>query len=353
MNCEQLNHRPARRWQSWAVLALGLAVLPALVQAQGFQQRFSAPVADDSPDARLQATGAALAQAVRRLTGRPVALPAAMRAGASDYVSAYRYRWDTSSAQRLLEVDFDLNRLRQALPLHGLSAWDGRRPEVLLWVAVDDGNGRRWLEPTRDGDWLDAIKARAAELGLPLLLPLNDLDDRLALPVDALWHPTRAQVMGAAQRYGAQTVLVGRLMAQGPERWQGRWRLYSTPAAQWDSAARSPKRLLVTGIDTAAEALALAAAPAVAAPVAESVQLDVAGVASVRDYALVNRLLNGLKIVRRAATRYSQGERLRLDVALTGGRLAFEEALRIDGSLQPAPASDAGELNVLWYRVKH
>ena len=82
-----------------------------------------------------------------------------------------------------------------------------RSNDVLVVPVYDTGDGPiLWLEP---GDWRAAWLARPANEGLvPLILPLGDVIDMAAMDAALAMAPSPEALLGLAERYGTQEVVV-------------------------------------------------------------------------------------------------------------------------------------------------
>lgn len=184
-------------------LCLPLFSLPALaVPVSGLYQVREA-VTSQQPEERVTALNRALETLVLRLTGDAQALqsPAleGVRQDPQQLVSQYVYEGDT------LVVDFDPmtteNKLRQA----GLPLWGANRPAILTW----------WIVPSREegslvGDGQESAKPlqqAAQHRGLPLRLPLADLQEQLIATSDNLSASQPDVLREASARYDADALL--------------------------------------------------------------------------------------------------------------------------------------------------
>jgi hypothetical protein len=95
---------------------------------------------------------------------------------------------------------------------------------TLLWVAVDGGQGERAVLPAAGAppdttqemaDLLESIRtsntAIADQRGLPITLPLLDLEDMNQIEFADVWGGFEQSLLPASTRYGADAVLVGRI----------------------------------------------------------------------------------------------------------------------------------------------
>src|SRR5690606_25504380 len=129
-------------------------------------------------------------------------------------------------------VEFNAARVSQALAQRNRPVWGPERPLTLLWVAFDDGFGERVLLGANDAgvaagsplaELLQTTRAELAaaadERGLPIALPLLDLEDLQALTFTDVWGGFEEPIRAASARYGADSILIGRVRIGdfGPE----------------------------------------------------------------------------------------------------------------------------------------
>ena len=182
------------------------------------------PVTSQSPEERTQATQKALQTLVLRLTGDAKALqnPAleAIRKDPQQIISQYGY---DAGPPESLQVDFDPVSTDKALRQAGLSLWGSNRPALLSW----------WLSDSVDGSSLvgdgqaaaEPLRRAAQHRGLPLRLPLADLNEQLVATVENLEGSNPAPLKEASERYGADALLAVHAREEGGQ-WQAKWRLW-------------------------------------------------------------------------------------------------------------------------------
>lgn len=270
-------------------LCLGLAGVCAQAEplANLYQVREPLTQADEDRDALLRR---ALDTLVLRLTGTPEALQqpglAALRQSPQQIVSQFGVTADGAA----LLVEFDPASSERVLRQAGLPLWGNNRPALLAW----------WLEESTDGssqllgdgqEGAEVLRRAAQHRGLPLRLPLADLDEQLAVTAQTLAAGELQALRPLSERYAADVLLaVQTREAEG--QWQGSWRIeFLDQHAQGQAVGADPAQL--------ADAVMLAvlqrlAGHFVAAPGAVSdLQVQVQGVDLAR-YAQLEQLLEPL-----------------------------------------------------------
>ena len=296
-----------------AGLAL-LLMLCAPLRAEVVEWLYSVtvPVESQNNSDRADAAGRALRQVVTRVSG-VLDLPNSSRlrlalAQTERFYSQFSYARDpvTDALQARFEFDSDaVIDLCQALEL---PVWWANRPRLLLW-ALDDA-GRTLGEPDPaalevESEALEpgvlfasALKARARERGIPLVLPSADADGEIDAPLRGIARYELSALTPYAARYQAEVMSAGRFGA-GVGELRGRWQVWLDDAAvpisvRASDAAELGQRLADQLADL------LASRYAVTGQVGE-LRLSVADVVTPRQYAALLRYLGSLEFVESAA----------------------------------------------------
>jgi hypothetical protein len=249
---------------------------------------------------RIEAFRDALAQVLVKVTGQrdinaqPVA--AALRSRVQSIVQQYRYRTPAAGSGRLLWAAFDAEVINQALWQHHVAVWGTARPLALILLAMEDSGQRMILEAEGDQQLTAIIKAAALQRGIPVLLPLMDLEDRSTLKFTDVWGNFRSSLMVSARRYQSDAILVGRLYRAGSQ-WEGRWSLHVEGLPLDWSFRGSVEDVITAAINNTADVLASKYARPAMAVTGSGVLLKVMGVDSLEDYAHISTYLQGLQVV--------------------------------------------------------
>jgi len=184
-----------------------------------------------------------------------------------------------------------------------------------------------------------AVLIRAQQRGMPLQLPLMDLEDQGKLTPADLWSDYQPGIRLASARYPHQSVLAGRLSAQRGRKWIGAWSLidrdgsysFQTPAQGLDEA-------LVFAIDQAQNLLAARYAPMPGAGASGSGTLvrfsDVYDLAA---YGRLLALLDALEPISQVALRGAKQDSFLFELQLRGGEQDLARALEAGGQVVAEP----------------
>lgn len=271
------------------LLALSLSLCSLVSQAATVEDLYQVrqPVASQQPDERAAALSSALDTLVLRLTGDSKALnnPAIteLRKDPQQLVSQYGYE---NGPPQVLVVDFDAISAERSLRQAGIPLWSANRPAVLTW----------WLNNTSDGSSLVGdsqpaaapLQRAAQNRGLPLRLPIADLNEQLAGTAENLTASNPDALKEASSRYGADALLAVNAKEEGGQ-WQAQWRL-------WLGDSREQGKAEGASADALADAVLLAVSQRLATHfvaaqgAAQDLTLDIQG-ADLTRYAELQRLL--------------------------------------------------------------
>ncbi len=287
----------------------------------------------------------AMGQLLTRVTGRTDAFlePALedLVRDASQFVVQRAY----PDRENLL-VTFDGRAVEDALVQRNQPVWGEERPLTLLWVAVDAGFGERSVlasEPPvtpRSEDLLaieDLLRERlasiASERGLPITLPLWDLEDMSALDFVDVWGGFTDRVRQASERYAADAVLSGRVRVT--ERgYEVQWTLL-----RGRGQYILPGGALRSGLDQLADLYAGEFATIGGALIA---RVTIVNVESLEDYGRLMSYMEGLSVLSSIDVEAIIGTALTLRLGARGGPIVLERVLALSDVLTrlPTPVDD-------------
>jgi hypothetical protein len=218
-------------------------------------------------------------------------------------------------------VAFDGSAIERWLTQNGQPLWGRERPSTFVWLSVQNGaTAGAVLSADDTSELKQAIDDAAAIRGIPLVWPTAAV---------AATAPSAPAEMG--HRAGAEAVLVGRAN-NGTAMAGVRWTLLFQDRSSEFSGA-------LEGINHAADLYAgLFAASGSLAPV----EIDVSGVADLRDYANVQTYLESLTFVSHVGVQALTGDTVRFRLTTRGGIEPLQHAIALNGRLQLQPAGDNG-----------
>ena len=314
-----------------------------------------APVASQGAADRRSASRAALREMLTRLTGlRSLPMSEPVRAALRDpgpYYVQYRFLPGNAQGGIRLGVSFSPNAVRDLVSRAALPIWSANRPVGLAWLAVPVEGTPTALSRDSDHPLAEGLRLRARQRGIEMGLPFLDAEDAARISVSDVWYRFPYAIEQATARYEPDVLLLGRGRADPLGRWVTEWEL------RLDGGHRSfsfetptPEEGAALAVDEVADELMdrFAVFGREAAPI----ELEVRGIATVRDYAALMRALGALEFIDRVELLAAApaATTLRLTTRSTRARLA--ELLAAYGLLEPDGADPlagaAGRLTLAW-----
>jgi hypothetical protein len=294
------------------------------------------------PESRRTALKQALATVLVRITGddavvnNEAAQPLLREPGR--FVAQFRFSETQAdvqgeAAELRLWAQFDEVALTRALREQGLPYWGRDRPDVLVWLAVDD-KGKRFLVSDSSANLLAGkLRDSAQKYGLPASLPLLDHQDQRAVSFSDLWGGFLGAVQKASERYRPQLVLIGRV-DHSRSGWSGQWSLLGAGARQnWTTRGTSAQEVLQSGVSETAGYLA--AQYAVVASDQTSRMLLVQGVGKLDDYARVQAYLASLSPVEQVQVAMVAGDEVQFSLQLNTAEESLMRLIQLGKVLEP------------------
>ena len=342
----------------WLAFALSFAGLAAVApRAAELADLYEAEVRVATQEAgdREGALGLALRRVLTKVSGRRSVDSHERLAGALQapelFVQEYQYRVrpaeerDSGDGDTLrLWAKFDASLVDALIQEAGLPVWGRTRPSTLVWLSVERSGRRDLLAADEAASYLASIEESAGRRGIPLVLPLLDLEDRLAVNADELWAGFLDGLRSASTRYESDAVLLVRLRELPPAALaEAQWSLLIDGGEQhWSTQAGLPELLLEDGVHAAADLLAARYSRPAHEHAASSVDLLVSGVLTLEDYARVLRYLSTLDEVERLDVEAVEAGQVRFRLRAHGGLSRVRQTLALGATLVPdgLPAPD-------------
>lgn len=269
------------------VVCLALAASPLFAEPLRTLYQVREPVPSQQADARGEALQRAFDTLLLRLTGDAASAGkpalAELRKDPQKLISRYGYEGDS------LVVDFDPATTERTLRQAGLALWGANRPVVLAWWLSETANGTQLLGDAQDG--ATALQAAARHRGLPLRLPLADLQEQLAATPETLGAADAQALREPSERYAADALLTVHAR-EGEEGWQARWNLWLNDA-HGSGQAKGDSQAAVADAVMLAVSQYLAPRYVVAPGAAKELTLEVLG-ADITRFAELDKLLQPL-----------------------------------------------------------
>lgn len=211
------------------LLCIPLCGTAAAAEVVPWLYEVAVPVDNQSEAERSRGSSLGLLALLTRLTGLTYVprTPEVQEAldGADRYYNEFRFA-RAPEDQLELVVQYDPEPVQALIRAAGLPIWRAQRERVLVWTVVSQDGERALIGATSELPLVTGLKERARDRGLPLTLPLLDLEDQLAVDPAAVWGRLSQVIDPASQRYAADVLLLGRVSATVDGGWDSDWEFW-------------------------------------------------------------------------------------------------------------------------------
>ncbi|WP_060509169.1 DUF2066 domain-containing protein [Pseudomonas sp. NBRC 111124] len=305
---------------------LALASITAQAETVSGLYQVREPVEGQGAEARAAATAKAFETLVLRLTGDPKAAQSpALAELRKDPQKIINQVGTEAGPPESVQVEFDPGSTDSVLRKAGLALWGSNRPSILGWWLNDSVEGSNLVGDGQSS--AQPLRRAAQHRGLPLRLPLADLQEQLVANAKQLESNDPAPLRQAAERYGADALLaVHAHEADG--KWQGKWQLWLGDQREQGNAEGADQAALADAVMLAVSSR-LAPRYVVKAGASSQLQLQVQGM-NLQRYAELSRVLEPY------GPRLQMAEGGTLTYAVTGNREQLRAQLGL-AKLQEVP----------------
>lgn len=326
------------------VLALLLALALVPVKAEKIQDLYTAtwPVESQATSVRAQAIQNSLQRALIRVSGsqnvaRSPAIKSAL-SNAESYLRRYSYQRLSAAEQMiyekplLLKATFDKQSIISLLKSASLPIWGEERPSGLFWIAFENDSERRIAND--ETDFIQSSLSIAAQSrGLPVTLPLMDIDDQMTIETSDVWARLETPLNNASERYQRDYWVAAKLLQENGQ-WQGTWLVNMKGRTDsFSTSGLTAYEAIQGAINRIANSLSSKLA-VVLFEEAQEVTISVENIQDFTAFAKVQKFLNSLGMVRSAnAVEVSQNTVLFKVESLTSPQNLIE-AIKLGNNLQ-------------------
>ena len=322
----------------WTMLILVIVASPAWAVEVTSLYTAQVPLDPEEEEPRAVAYEMALSDVLLRVSGSELSADVEMTEllfpDPADYVLQFR-----PGADDTLWVSFDGEAVERVLRQAGQTVWGSNRPLTIMWLAVDWGQGEREIISTDDGrrsrdesrsiDRNRLLRQRVLDVaerrGLPVVLPLLDTVDLQNVSFSDIWGGFDEALIGASERYEADSILVGRIRAASGQR--NRWSFYF--GGEKRSWTGEPELVISLVGDLLAAEFAISRDTT-----REIVDLDISGIDSVEAFGAVQNLLSEMTLIESFSLAEVEGDRIRYRVEALGGVERLRRGLRFSGLIE-------------------
>ena len=233
----ELCSRESMKAKFFSLLLVLLTFLPSQsVKALVMDELYTVelPVSDQTTGLRLGVFETAFELVLTKVSGSDEAKknPAIMRLGknSSRYVKQFSYEdrpgvdAEGGAIQLLyLKVNFDQQLIERLLRKHNFPVWGRERPSSLLVINSQFGDAIQLVTTDSAPKVAELLYAAALKMGVPMLLPLMDLEDFSLVDVSDVTLRHFNVISDMAIRYEPDAIVVGEIVGLDSGNWAGDW----------------------------------------------------------------------------------------------------------------------------------
>ncbi|MDH5630292.1 MAG: DUF2066 domain-containing protein [Gammaproteobacteria bacterium] len=134
------------------------------------------------------------------------------------YLQKYQYKQepmspDSNRKALFLQLDFEPRLIDDLIKSSGIPIWGNNRPVTIMWLAIEE-DFKRSIVSDSHKDISQLMSFNATRRGIPVVLPLMDIEDSSAVTVTDVWGKFDQVMIDGSKRYAADAVVTGRLFKQ-------------------------------------------------------------------------------------------------------------------------------------------
>jgi len=299
--------------------------------------RYEILVNDKTRTSRLAASKDALGKVLLKVSGQKIDLTSnAIRKAKRNipsYMLKYEY-FDGDNDQQFLIVQFEASKVNKLLELEELPIWGNRRPLVALWLATEDELRRELVTQDSYPQLEQLLKDKASRRGLPIVIPLLDLEDRELVSVTDVWANFADPIILASQKYNSERIVTARLYQDSQNQlWKLDWRFSDEVQFTLNELVGDKQQIVGKMIDDVSDKLAIQYA-------VESLSLNESGlfditITGLNDFSnveLAKRQLLSFSVVESVLLKVVKENKFHMQLRLSGSALDLANALKLDKS---------------------
>lgn len=224
--------------------------------------------------------------------------------------------------------------------------WPETRPKTLVWLVENHiDEGKRFITPDSGHPLITSLNSNAELRGAPLIYPLMDLDDQIALSPEQVWALDELAIADASARYQPDVVLLARFSETSQGIMLATWQLiHGGESRVYDSRSDDIANLGMDVIEPLSEWMSSVYGIVPQAQAEQRMYISVTGVSSFSSYIGVHGYLKGLAMTSDVQLVAATEETLLLAFAADTDIEKFVSTLRLDNRMREMTSQTGSEL---------
>jgi len=236
----------------------------------------------------------------------------------------------------LISLYFEPRLIDNIIQESQMPLWGSNRPVTLLWLAIEEDFERRIIHESHQVNSIETqIEKDSIRRGVPIILPLMDLDDELKISMSDIWGRFPSPISEASQRYSADSVLFGRIQLQG-ERWNGKFGyLNQGSESSFEVSETTPELVISKMMDNIAELLCEKYCVVEETGQKNEIMMDVSDINSFAEFKQLESYLTSLSAISKIELVTIAEHRTLLKVTLLGQLESVLEGISLSQKMLP------------------
>ena len=303
------------------------------------------PVPDQQLVSRQDGAKQGLIEVLQKVSGFTVPAENAVILKALEIADQYLYQYSYEAVQKdewdasippgssWLKMRFEAQSIQRIIKAANMPLWGNNRPTVLLWL-IKEERGRSVLIDGLDDNVSKAVANASQVRGVPVVLPVYDLEDSIRLPQESLWGLFSGSILEASKRYDAESVMAARVYKNTKGNWVGQWRFYFKEREfNYEFETQELSQQVLSGLSASAEVLANTFAIKPNDARSDVLAIKVGNVKNLKQYAALVNYLEDLTITKKVFVAGIKGDDMDLQLTLSGSFSQLKQVLALDKKL--------------------
>ncbi|QSX31544.1 DUF2066 domain-containing protein [Shewanella cyperi] len=269
-----------------------------------------------------------------------------------------QYSYLEKERQLYVHASFDQARIVSLLRDAQLPVWGKQRPLTLMWLVVERDGERALLADQGESVQRQLLMQAAENAGIPVLLPLMDLDDLMQVSVNSVRGMFVDEVMTATNRYQSDFFVLANMEAAG-ETVNYQLSLYSRPR---EGETLPPQALLSQQGSAASEDQAMSALLSLLSSFyvekyavtstgeSQLSELTFVGINKLADLVSLEAFLGQLSVVKSVSLKQMAADKVTFNLSLFGTREDLDRLLNLEGKISRLDSLQDEQANTYQWR---
>lgn len=245
----------------------------------------------------------------------------------SDYV--LKYEFEETLYETYLSIRYQPQMVDAVLTQMALPIWGNRRPLTLIWLAIEENYQRALVTKEDFPQMFQLLETNSENTGLPIVLPLLDLEDRMHVTATDVWANFQDQIVTASNRYEPEVIVSARLY-RNENSWQLDWQFTNYANFQLHQLSGDKFNIVGQLVGSVAERISALYAVQNLANETNTVKIRFSGVDGLTEIEHLKTRLRSFSQITEVDMTYARSDQIELALYLKTDLDNLKKALQLD-----------------------